>query len=95
MTRPCTSPFETMALPGHRKSYAAGEVRGALAVGGPLLPQLRLVNDLGPGAPAREPPDRRGPGRVAMANSWTDETLTLVDSTAKPTYEPLHIFDEN
>jgi predicted transglutaminase-like cysteine proteinase len=86
------SPLEAMALPGDCKSYAVVKY-AALADAGIAAADRRLVMIW----------DRTHPREnhlivvVRVKRQWLildDQTLTLVDSTSKPTYEPLHTFDE-
>ena len=86
------SPLEAMVLPGDCKSYAVVKY-AALAEAGIAAADRRLVMIW----------DRAHPQEnhlivvVRVKRQWLildDQTLTLVDSTSKPTYEPLHTFDE-
>ncbi len=90
---PWLSPLAAMAVPGDCKSYAVTKY-AALGDAGIALGDRKLVIVY----------DRAHPKEthliVVVRVDWQwlildDETLTLVDSTSKPTYEPLHTLDEN
>ena len=85
-------PLKAMATSGDCKSYAVVKY-AALADAGIAAADRRLVMIW----------DRTHPREnhlivvVRIKRQWLildDQTLTLVDSASKPTYEPLHTFDE-
>jgi predicted transglutaminase-like cysteine proteinase len=89
------SPLAAMAVPGDCKSYAVTKY-AALGDAGIALVDRKLVVIY----------DRAHPKethlivvvRIDGQGQWfilDNETLFLVDSTSKPTYEPLHTLDEN
>jgi predicted transglutaminase-like cysteine proteinase len=86
------APLAAMASPGDCKSYAVVKY-AALGDAGIAAADRRLVMIW----------DRAHPREnhlivvVRVELQWLildDQTLTLVESTSKPTYEPLHTFDE-
>jgi predicted transglutaminase-like cysteine proteinase len=92
---PWLSPIAAMAVPGDGKSYAVTKY-AALGDAGIALADRKLVMIY----------DRAHPNethlivvvRIGGQGQWfilDNETLFLVDSTSKPTYEPLHTLDEN
>jgi predicted transglutaminase-like cysteine proteinase len=90
---PWMSPLEALTLPGDCKSYAITKY-AALGNAGIAAADRRLVIVR----------DRTHPREthmvvvVRVTGDWLildSETLTLVDSTAKPTYEPLHMLDDS
>ncbi len=90
---PWMSPLKAMASPGDCKSYAVTKY-AALGEAGIIPGDRRLVIVW----------DRSHPLEthvVVVVRSdaqWLildDETMTLVESTSKPTYEPLHVLDQS
>jgi predicted transglutaminase-like cysteine proteinase len=89
---PWMSPLKAIASPGDCKSYAVTKYAALGDAGiGPDDRRLVMVRDL-------VHPQETHLIVVARAElQWLildDETSTLVESTGKPTYEPLHTFDE-
>jgi predicted transglutaminase-like cysteine proteinase len=90
---PWMSPLKAMALPGDCKSYAVTKYL-ALGNAGIAPEERRLVMVF----------DRAHPQEthlvvvVRVDSQWLildNTTLTLIESTSKPTYEPLHTFDHS
>jgi predicted transglutaminase-like cysteine proteinase len=90
---PWLSPLAAMAVPGDCKSYAVTKY-AALGEAGiaPADRKLVIIYD------RAHPKETHLIVVVWVDWQWLildDETLTLVDSNSKPTYEPLHTLDEN
>ncbi len=90
---PWMAPLAAMGLPGDCKSYAVVKY-AALGDAGVAAADRRLIIIWD----RAHPKENHLIAVVRVELRWLildDEMLTLVNSTAKPTYEPLHSFDEN
>jgi predicted transglutaminase-like cysteine proteinase len=90
---PWMSPLAALTYPGDCKSYAVTKY-AALGEAGiaPEDRRLIIVRD------HLRPAETHLIAVVRLGSQWLildDDTMTLVDSTNKPTYEPLHALDEN
>jgi predicted transglutaminase-like cysteine proteinase len=89
---PWMAPLAAMALPGDCKSYAVVKY-AALVDAGIAVGDRRLVMIFD----KAHPQETHLIVVVRVDLQWLildDESLTLVKSTGKPTYQPLHTFDE-
>lgn len=89
---PWMSPLQAIASPGDRKNYAVTKYAALGDAGiGPDDRRLAMIRD-------RAHPQETHMIVVAQVElQWLildDETSTLVESTGKPAYEPLHAFGE-